>query len=156
MAMPLDLAIEVDAWSSVPGLELMAEQAVAAALPDSARGKVITLLFSDDATMQDLNRDWRGKDAPTNVLSFPAPEDQVTPPGELELLGDIVLGYETCAREADEAGKPLAEHACHLIVHGVLHLLGYDHIDDKEAEAMEAAEAKILATLGIANPYMQN
>jgi probable rRNA maturation factor len=153
--MPLDLVIEEESWGAVHDLELMAEQAVAAALPDGERSKIVTLLFSDDATMQDLNRDWRGLDKPTNVLSFPASEDQVTPPGELALLGDIVLGYETCAQEASQAGKPLREHTCHLIIHGVLHLLGYDHIDDKDAEVMEAAEVKILNSLGLSNPYMQ-
>ena len=152
--MPLDLAIENDAWAVLPNLELMAEQAVAATLPKGDPGKIITLLFADDETMQDLNKDWRGKDNPTNVLSFPAAKDQIVPPGELPLLGDIVLGFETCSREAAEAGKSLADHCCHLIVHGVLHLLGYDHIDDKQAEVMEAAEARILGSLGLANPYL--
>ena len=152
--MPLDLAIEDEAWAVLPNLELMAEQAVAAALPKGEKGKVITLLFADDETMQDLNKDWRGKDQPTNVLSFPAPQDQIMPPGELPLLGDIVLGFETCEREAKDGGKTLADHTCHLIVHGVLHLLGYDHVDDKQAEAMEAAEIKILSTLNISNPYL--
>ena len=152
--MPLDLAIENEAWAQVPNLELMAEQAVAAALPKGEQGKIITLLFADDETMQELNKDWRGKDAPTNVLSFPAPKDQPVPPGELSLLGDIVLGFGTCAREAEEAGKTLTNHTCHLIVHGVLHLLGYDHVDDQEAEKMEAAEIKILSTLNISNPYL--
>ena len=152
--MPLDLVIENEAWGQVPNLELIAEQAVAAALPKGEQSKIITLLFSDDETMQELNKDWRGKDAPTNVLSFPAPKDQPVPPGELPLLGDIVLGFGTCAREADEAGKSLTNHTCHLIVHGVLHLLGYDHVDDQEAEKMEAAEIKILSTLNISNPYL--
>lgn len=152
--MPLDLAIEDEAWAILPNLELMAEQAVAAALQMGEKGKIITLLFADDETMQDLNKDWRGKDQPTNVLSFPAPTDQIIPPGELPLLGDIVLGFETCAREASDAGKSLADHTCHLIVHGVLHLLGYDHVDDQQAETMEAAEIKILSTLNIVNPYL--
>ena len=152
--MPLDLVIENEAWGQVPNLELIAEQAVAAALPKGEQSKIITLLFSDDETMQELNKDWRGKDAPTNVLSFPAPKDQPVPPGELPLLGDIVLGFGTCAREAQEAGKTLTNHTCHLIVHGVLHLLGYDHVDDQEAEKMEAAEIKILSTLNISNPYL--
>ena len=152
--MPLDIAIEDDGWAALPNLEMMAEQAVAAALPKGEQGKIITLLFADDETMRDLNKDWRGKDKPTNVLSFPAPKDQPVPPGELPLLGDIVLGYGTCAAEAAEAHKTLGDHACHLIVHGVLHLLGYDHEDEKQAEVMEAAEIKILSSLGIANPYV--
>jgi probable rRNA maturation factor len=152
--MPLDIAIEDDGWAALPNLEMMAEQAAAAALPKGEQGKIITLLFADDETMQDLNKDWRGLDKPTNVLSFPAPKDQPVPPGELPLLGDIVLGFGTCAREAEEAGKTLGNHTCHLIVHGVLHLLGYDHENDKDAEVMEAAEIKILSTLGIENPYL--
>ena len=124
--MPLDLVIENEAWGQVPNLELIAEQAVAAALPKGEQSKIITLLFSDDETMQELNKDWRGKDAPTNVLSFPAPKDQPVPPGELPLLGDIVLGFGTCAREAQEAGKTLTNHTCHLIVHGVLRFIEND------------------------------
>jgi probable rRNA maturation factor len=151
--MPLDIAIEDDGWASLPNLELIAEQAAAAALPKGEQGKIITLLFADDETMQDLNKDWRGLDKPTNVLSFPAPKAQLVPPGELPLLGDIVLGFATCAREAEETGKTLADHTCHLIVHGVLHLLGYDHENDEDAGVMEAAEIKILSTLGIENPY---
>jgi probable rRNA maturation factor len=152
--MPLDIAIEDDGWAALPNLEMMAEQAAAAALPKGEQSKIITLLFADDVTMQDLNKEWRGFDKPTNVLSFPAPKDQPVPPGELPLLGDIVLGFETCAREAEAAGKTLGNHTCHLIVHGVLHLLGYDHENDKGAEVMEAAEIKILSTLGIENPYL--
>ena len=152
--MPLDIAIEDDGWAALPNLELMAEQAAAAALPKGEQSKIITLLFADDETMQDLNKEWRGLDKPTNVLSFPAPKDQPVPPGELPLLGDIVLGFGICAREAEAAGKTLGNHTCHLIVHGVLHLLGYDHEIDKDAEVMEAAEIKILSTLGIENPYL--
>jgi probable rRNA maturation factor len=152
--MPLDIAIEDDGWAALPNLELMAEQAAAAALPKGEQSKIITLLFADDETMQVLNKEWRGLDKPTNVLSFPAPKDQPVPPGELPLLGDIVLGFGICAREAEEAGKTLGNHTCHLIVHGVLHLLGYDHENDKDAQVMEAAEIKILSTLGIENPYL--
>lgn len=152
--MPLDIAIEDDGWAALPNLEMMAEQAAAAALPKGEQAKIITLLFADDETMQDLNKDWRGKDKPTNVLSFPAPKDQPVPPGELPLLGDIVLGFGTCAREAEESDKTLSDHTCHLIVHGILHLLGYDHENDKDAEVMEAAEIKILSTLDIQNPYL--
>jgi probable rRNA maturation factor len=152
--MPLDIAIEDDGWAALPNLELMAEQAAAAALPKGEQSKIITLLFADDETMQVLNKEWRGLDKPTNVLSFPAPKDQPVPLGELPLLGDIVLGFGICAREAEEAGKTLGNHTCHLIVHGVLHLLGYDHENDKDAQVMEAAEIKILSTLGIENPYL--
>ena len=152
--MPLDIAIEDDSWAALPNLEMMAEQAAAAALPTAEQGRIITLLFSDNETMQDLNKEWRGLNKPTNVLSFPAPKDQPVPPGGLPLLGDIVLGYGICAREAEDAGKTLADHTCHLIVHGILHLLGYDHENDKDADVMEAVEIKILSTLGIENPYL--
>jgi probable rRNA maturation factor len=152
--MPVDIAIEDDGWAVLPGLELIAEQAFAAALPKGEQGKIITLLFADDETMQDLNKEWRGLDKPTNVLSFPAPKNQPVPTGELPLLGDIVLGFGTCKREAEAAGKTLGNHTCHLIVHGILHILGYDHENDKDAEIMEAAEIKILSTLGIENPYL--
>jgi probable rRNA maturation factor len=152
--MPLDIAIEDDGWATLPNLEMIAEQAAAAALPKDEQGKIITVLFADDETMQDLNKEWRGLDKPTNVLSFPAPKDQPVPPGEFPLLGDIVLGFGTCVREAEAAGKTLGDHTCHLIVHGVLHLLGYDHENDKDADVMEAAEIKILSTLGIENPYL--
>ena len=152
--MPLDMAIEDEAWAVLPNLELLAEHAVAAALPADQSHKIITLLFADDATMRDLNKDWRGKDQPTNVLSFPAAADQPVPPGELPLLGDIVLGFGIVAAEAAAAGKTLGDHTAHLIVHGVLHLLGYDHQIEAEAEMMEATEIKILAQLGIANPYL--
>ena len=152
--MPLEIVIEDDGWAALPNLEMVAGQAAAAALPKGEQGKIITLLFSDDETMQDLNNEWRGLNKPTNVLSFPAPQDQPVPPGELPMLGDIVLGFGTCAREAEEVGKTLADHTCHLIVHGVLHLLGYDHESNKDAEVMEAAEIKILSTLGIENPYL--
>lgn len=107
--------------------------------------KDIAIVFSDDAQVQTLNRDFRGKDKTTNVLSFPSDaEDE---------WGDIILAYETIAREAHEQGKPFKAHLTHLIVHGVLHLLGYDHIEDDEAEEMEALEITILAQLAIDNPY---
>jgi probable rRNA maturation factor len=102
--------------------------------------------------MAELNRIWRGKDAPTNVLSFPAP-DMPTPPGEPKPLGDMALGFGSVAREAEEQGKPLRDHTLHLIVHGMLHLLGLDHQDDGEASAMEARETVILKGLGVPNPY---
>ena len=108
-------------------------------------------MLTDDAQIQELNRNWRGKDKPTNVLSFPAPEQPgATGPRH---LGDIALAYETLVRESEEESKELAHHFAHLIVHGVLHLLGYDHEVEAEAEIMEGLEVKALATLGIADPY---
>lgn len=118
----------------------------------------ISVKLTDDAEVRTLNRTYREKDKPTNVLSFPmVPEDLLetltnSDDGEV-LLGDIILAYETCAREAGEKNISISDHATHLMVHGVLHLLGYDHMDDKEAEAMEAMEIRALAALGLADPY---
>ena len=111
----------------------------------------VSLLFADDATIRVLNRDWRGKDKATNVLSFPPP-DTGFPEGP-EPMGDIALALETVTREANDEGKPFADHLAHLLVHGFLHLAGYDHETDEEAEEMEALERSILATLAIPDPY---
>lgn len=107
----------------------------------------VSVLLTDDQTVRDLNDRFRGKDAPTNVLSFPAHE---TATG---LLGDIALAYGVCAREADEQGKTLSAHLQHLVAHGVLHLLGYDHEDEAQAQVMEDLERRVLARLGLPDPY---
>ncbi len=118
----------------------------------------ISIRLASDDEVQTLNRQYRDQDKPTNVLSFPMVQADLidtlsnTDDGEV-LLGDIVLAHETCAREANERGVPLKDHAAHLIVHGVLHLLGYDHMNDAEAEAMEAIERNIMAALGLHDPY---
>jgi probable rRNA maturation factor len=116
----------------------------------SAGAYHVTLVLTDDAEMQTLNRTWRGKDASTNVLSFPAGD--IGAPG---FLGDVVLAYETTRAEAREQNLGLQDHAAHLVVHGVLHLLGFDHMDDEEAERMEALERAALASLGVADPYVE-
>jgi probable rRNA maturation factor len=133
----------------------LARETIAAAVAESglARegGAEVSLCLADDARLQALNLRWRGVDKPTNVLSFPSP-----PPGhgaESAALGDIALAYETLAREANELGVPLADHYRHLVAHGFLHLIGYDHGTDKEAERMEALESRIMARLGAADPY---
>ena len=119
--------------------------------PDAA---IVDITLTDDDEQRTLNRDWRGKDAPTNVLAFPAADpDMLVPPGAPLLLGDVVLAFETVRREATEQGKPFADHLRHLVVHGVLHLLGHDHENAAEAEQMEAEEIAILAELGVPNPY---
>lgn len=151
----LDISVESAEWEQLGDLEALALRAVNAAYevtggPPEAPVSV-SLLFADDGAIRTLNANWRDKDKPTNVLSFPANH----PPGMPgpELLGDIILAHETCAREAREEDKSLLDHTTHLIVHGALHLLGYDHIEEDEAEEMEALEIEALATLGIADPY---
>lgn len=115
-------------------------------------GSELSVLAADDAFVQDLNRRWRNIDKPTNVLSFPTAELE---PGQVPemLLGDIVISMDTVDRESDLESKPRDDHLSHLIVHGFLHLLGYDHETDKQADVMEALEVKILDQLGIQNPY---
>lgn len=129
-----------------------AAEAALAEIPD-APGEPLsaTLLLTDDAAIRELNRLWRGQDKATNVLSFPS--DAPAMPGEPRAIGDIAMGYETVAREAEADGKPLAAHVAHLVVHAVLHLFGHDHLDPAEADAMEAREVAALARLGIADPY---
>jgi probable rRNA maturation factor len=118
----------------------------------------VSLLFTSDSEVRALNREWRGKDKPTNVLSFPMLERSellaLSAEGPPVLLGDIALAFETCAREAEEKGISLEHHAAHLIIHGLLHLAGYDHeTSSEDAAAMEALEIKALALMGIADPY---
>jgi probable rRNA maturation factor len=154
-AVSLDLVVEAGGWSALPEVETLAQRAVDAALgvaSDAPREPVeISILLADDATIRELNREWRGQDKPTNVLSFPALEQRGVPGPRP--LGDLALAFETLAREAEDEDKALADHAAHLIVHGTLHLLGYDHETTGEAEIMEAFELKALARLGIADPY---
>ena len=154
--MIVTIDVEDEAWSQLPGLEQLARSAVSAALTGLNLGESNTetaLLFTDDNSIASINAEWRGKPSPTNVLSFPTPEDMPVPDGEPRPLGDIVLAFGTVAREAEEQGKTLQGHAVHLIVHGVLHLAGLDHEDDKQAEDMERLEIEILKGLGISNPY---
>lgn len=158
------MQLEIDTESPWPegGWAALAERAAEAIIavePALASERLeASLLFTSDAEIHQLNRQWRQRDRPTNVLSFPMLEREdllsLDPDGPPEMLGDIALAYETCAREAEAKGIPLEHHATHLIVHGLLHLAGHDHeISDEDAEAMEALETKALARLGIADPY---
>ncbi|HBS50302.1 MAG TPA: rRNA maturation RNase YbeY [Rhodobacteraceae bacterium] len=164
--MTFDIIIEDDRWSAVP-LERLADaagRAVLARLGLDPETCTASLLACDDARIAALNTEFRGKPAPTNVLSWPAadlapdrPGGAPIPPapdftGEIE-LGDIALAWDTCAREAAEAGKPLDDHLTHLIVHGLLHLLGYDHESDPDATLMEGLETEIRGKLGVPDPY---
>ena len=152
----LDLMVEAGAWPPEDRLEALARRAVGAAFAEAgavARSPVeLSLVFTDDAHIRALNAQWRGKDKPTNVLSFPAFPGQAKaslPP----LLGDIVLAWETVSREAELEDRPLDHHIAHLIVHGLLHLLGHDHEVEDEAETMESLERAALARLAIPDPY---
>ena len=145
----IDVEVEDPAWTTaLPNAEaLTLEAAEAAMLSEGAIGEGVTVLLTDDATVHDLNARFRQQDKPTNVLSFPAP------PNPERHLGDVALAFGVCAREAGEQGKPLSHHLQHLVVHGVLHLLGYDHMRDDDAEAMEGLERAVLAGLGVPDPY---
>jgi probable rRNA maturation factor len=162
----VELDIDIEEWpvagAQWGGWETLAERvAVAAGLgePLLANSRLmVSILFTSDDEVHSLNREWRGRDKPTNVLSFPMlARDELchlSGEGPPVMLGDIALAYETCAREAAEKNLPLEHHAAHLIIHGLLHLAGYDHVgNDTQAEEMEALEAAILAKLGIADPY---
>jgi len=159
----MDLDVEIDdRWPAGHDWQSLADKAAIAAasvLPELGNPRLCAgLLFTTDAEVRALNSEWRGKDKPTNVLSFPMlePDDlqELANEGPPEMLGDIALAQETCAREAAEKGVSLGDHAAHLIVHGLLHLAGLDHeISDEDAEAMETLEIKALALMGIADPY---
>jgi len=152
----IDIAISVEAgdWPPPEELDRLSRRAVdaaARALWPKPPATELSIVFSDDESVRRLNAEWRGKDKATNVLSFPAFPDQkaVVPP----MLGDIVLAAETVRREAQEEDKPFEHHLTHLIVHGFMHLAGYDHETDEQADEMEALERRILAALAIPDPY---
>lgn len=153
-----DVMIVADCWNAEADAETVIHRAIeaAASMVESDTGDAeLAVMLTDDEGIRTLNQNWRGMDKATNVLSFPA----IQPPSGLELddtprmLGDIAIAYETMRREADEEEKPFANHLSHLAVHGFLHLVGYDHETDEEAEEMEALERKILAQLGVPDPY---
>jgi probable rRNA maturation factor len=152
----VEVTTNFPAWRECAGAETLAEEAARLAL---LRGKApaaafVDITLDDDAAQRALNLTWRGKDTATNVLAFPAADPATpVPAGAPLLLGDVVLAFETIRREAAEQDKPLADHLRHLVVHGVLHLLGHDHIEAADAAAMEAREIAILAELGVPNPY---
>jgi len=142
----IEVEIEDPAWTdALPDAAAVVERAAAAALAGT-EGDIVVLL-TDDAAVRDINARFRDRDQPTNVLSFPAAESAAPH------LGDLMLAHGVCAAEAGAQGKSLADHLTHLTIHGVLHLLGRDHVEDAEAEAMEAEERSLLASLGVADPY---
>ena len=166
----LDVSITCPLWAeALPGAAELSEAAADRAFRISRAGRLsktggttktraeASIVLADDAFVRGLNRNYRGRDESTNVLSFPAsqPNDELaaSPAGAPRLLGDIVVAYETTAAEANRQGKTLGDHLCHLVVHGMLHLLGHDHQTPAVADAMESLEIEILAGLDIANPY---
>ncbi len=155
MSFAIDISAESEDWTRIPDLEAFVRRAAEAAMLDNeAPPSEISVVLSDDEHIRELNKHHRGMDKPTNVLSFP-PARTKTPAGMPRFLGDVVLAFETVEREAAEETKPIEDHLAHLVVHGVLHLLGYDHEDEDEAETMEARERQILAKLGIPDPYAE-
>lgn len=153
--MIVSIAVEDSGWGEIPALEELTQRAVSATLVNSHsahKNVEAAFLFTGDAAMAALNGKWRGQPHATNVLSFPA-KNTPLPEGELRPLGDIVLASGVISREAAEQGKTLPHHATHLIVHGLLHLLGYDHETNKEAAAMQELETQIVKGLGYPDPY---
>jgi probable rRNA maturation factor len=168
MKVALDISVPSPLWRGLPRARALARETIAAAIAETklaapigrperrsslqtGYGATVSICLGDDAFLRALNLRWRGVDKPTNVLSFPsASPDHVV---ESAPLGDIALAYETLALEGSELGVPLADHYRHLVAHGFLHLIGYDHVMDEEAARMEALEARIMARLGAADPY---
>jgi probable rRNA maturation factor len=151
----IDVVIESHRWRAAVEAETIVRRAIvnaANATNASTDGRELAVLLTDDAAIRRLNDQWRGLDQPTNVLSFPAAPQLATVQGTP--LGDIAIAYETTAREAQHEGKPFADHLAHLAVHGFLHLLGYDHESDAQAETMEELERVILERLGVPDPYL--
>jgi probable rRNA maturation factor len=155
----VDVLSESPLWEAEPGAEAVVRQAIseaAAFVGPTGLAAEVAVLLCDDATIAALNAQWRGREEPTNVLSFPAPpaSDPAAPNPVAPIhLGDIAIACETVVREAREQGRTVSQHLAHLAVHGFLHLLGYDHQTDGEAERMEGLEREILASLGISDPY---
>jgi probable rRNA maturation factor len=153
-----EVLVVADCWQTEPEAETVIHRAieVAAEIADADVGEAeLAVMLTDDSGIRTLNNNWRGIDKPTNVLSFPAlqPEGARKPGDAPRMLGDIAIAYETTKREADEEGKPFEHHLSHLAIHGFLHLIGYDHENDADAEEMESLETEILEQLGIPDPY---
>jgi probable rRNA maturation factor len=158
-ALPLtEVLVVADCWRTEPDVEAVIHRAInaAAEIAGADVGDAeLAVMLTDDSGIRTLNNNWRGIDKPTNVLSFPAlqPTGTATPSDVPRMLGDIAIAYETTRKEADDEEKPFDHHLSHLAVHGFLHLIGYDHETDDDAEAMEALEREILAQLGVPDPY---
>jgi len=158
-ALPLtEVLVVADCWQTEPDVESVIHRAINAAAEIAGvdvGDAELAVMLTDDSGIRTLNNNWRGIDKPTNVLSFPAlqPTGTATPSDVPRMLGDIAIAYETTRKEADDEQKPFEHHLSHLAVHGFLHLIGHDHENDDDAEAMEGLEQEILAHLGIPDPY---
>jgi probable rRNA maturation factor len=157
-ALPLtEVLVVADCWQTEPDAEAVIHRAIEAAaeFADADVGEAeLAVMLTDDSGIRTLNSNWRGIDKPTNVLSFPALQPAAGAPSDApRMLGDIAIAYQTTRKEADDEAKPFDHHLSHLAVHGFLHLIGYDHENDDDAEAMESLETEILAQLGIPDPY---
>jgi probable rRNA maturation factor len=150
-AVVIDIVVESALWSRHPGAEAAVQRAIEAAAASQGKAGEIAVLLTDDAAIRTMNAQWRGIDKPTNVLSFPAGDQALA--ANTAHLGDIAIACETVAREAEAGNKTFLDHLAHLSIHGYLHLIGFDHETDREAERMEHLETRILASLGIADPY---
>ena len=153
-----EVLVVADCWQNEPDADAVIQRAIAAAaeqVDDDVGEAELAVMLTDDPGIRTLNSNWRGIDKPTNVLSFPAlqPEGARKPGDAPRMLGDIAIAYETTKREADAEGKPFEHHLSHLAIHGFLHLIGYDHENDADAEEMESLETEILEQLGIPDPY---
>ena len=154
--MTIDVSVTEPRWAEIAAHEELIARAVRQTLAEIdvklAAGAEVSILLCNDAFISGLNKQYRGRDTATNVLSFPSDSG----PDEAALLGDIVIAFETTAHEAQTLNKTFEDHFTHLVIHGFLHLLGYDHEDDEEAEEMEAVERDVLASLGIEDPYRES
>ena len=153
----IDICIRDENWRQIPGPERFIRKIITAAqgLCETPEAFEMSIVLDSDLAVQALNRDFRGKDAPTNVLSFPGYDGAALLPGQPAPLGDIILAHETLTREAGAQGKSLEQHLAHLLIHGFLHLLGYTHENDSEARIMEAKERAIMQQLGFPDPYIE-
>jgi len=151
LAPAVDIEVQSPLWDKQPGAAQTVRDAIAAAAALSTSGGEVSILLTDDSAVRVLNRDWRGIDKPTNVLSFPAPENMSK--SAAGILGDIVIAYETLMRECADEDRDFLHHLAHLTVHGYLHLVGYDHQNDAEASEMEALESKIMTRMKLPDPW---
>ena len=156
----LEVLVVAECWQAEPDAETVIHRAISAAaefVATDVGDTELAIMLTDDTGIRTLNNNWRGVDKPTNVLSFPAlqPTGRPGPADPPRMLGDIAIAYETTRKEADDEGKPFDHHLSHLVIHGFLHLIGYDHEKDEQAETMEGLEREILSQLGVPDPYAE-